>query len=45
MSSQFFSSRTQKDNTNGGKFNTKNAPGTRTNIKKQNQVKKSGRGK
>ena len=45
MSSKFFSSRTQKDDTNGGKFNTKNAPATRTNHKRQTQIKKSGRGK
>lgn len=44
MSSKFFSSRRQsKDD---GKYNTKNAPSTRTNLKRQNSnTKKSGRGR
>jgi hypothetical protein len=42
MSSKFFSSRNEpKVNP---KVSTKNAPSTRTNHKKQTQVKKSGRG-
>jgi len=43
MSSKFFSSRSDKQN--DGKYNTKNASSSRTNVKKQTQVKKSGRGK
>ena len=43
MSSKFFSSR--NDNKRDDKFDTKNAPSSRTNVKRQTQVKKSGRGK
>jgi hypothetical protein len=43
MSSKFFSSR--NDNKQDDKFNTKNALSSRTNVKRQTQVKKSGRGK
>ena len=43
MSSKFFSSR--NDNKKDDKFNTKNALSSRTNVKRQTQVKKSGRGK
>lgn len=43
MSSKFFTSR--QDNKNTPKVDTKNAPSTRTNVKRQTQPKKSGRGK
>ena len=43
MSSKFFSSRTQTQGDT--KFNTKNVPSARTNIKRMKSVKKSGRGK
>ena len=43
MSSKFFTSR--QDQKNNPKVDTKNAPATRTNIKRQSQPKKSGRGK
>ena len=43
MSSKFFSSR--NDTKRDDKFDTKNAPSSRTNVKRQTQVKKSGRGK
>ena len=43
MSSKFFSSRSDKNKDD--KFNTKNSPSTRTNIKRQSGIKKSGRGK
>lgn len=42
MSSKFFGNRTQ---TNQLKDNTKSTTGNRQNVKKQSQVKKSGRGK
>lgn len=43
MSSKFFNSRHEpKQNS---KVTTKNAPSTRTNVKRQNQPKKAGRGK
>ena len=43
MSSNFFASRHQpKTNT---KVTTKNAPGSRTNVKKNTGIKKSGRGR
>jgi hypothetical protein len=41
MSSKFFGNRTQ---TNQQKDTTKSTPGNRQNVKKQSQVKKSGRG-
>ena len=44
MSSKFFSSR--NDSKKDDKFNTKNAPSARTNVKRNNSgIKKSGRGK
>jgi len=42
MSSKFFSSRNEPKG--NPKVTTKNAPSTRTNVKKQLQPKKSGRG-
>jgi hypothetical protein len=42
MSSKFFSSRNEpKQNP---KVTTKNAPGSRTNVKKNNGIRKTGRG-
>jgi len=44
MSSKFFSSRNQRKD--DGKYNTKNAPSSRTNQKRLNSTtKKSGRGR
>ena len=44
MSSKFFSSRSDKNKDD--KFNTKNAPSARTNIKRQSgKPKSSGRGR
>jgi hypothetical protein len=43
MSSKFFTSRNEPKN--NPKVDTKSAPSTRTNIKRQSQPKKSGRGK
>ena len=43
MSSKFFSSRQQKNNTN--KINQKNAPGNRQNLKRASGIRKTGRGK
>ena len=44
MSSKFFNSRNDKNKDD--KFNTKNAPSSRTNNKKGNSgIKKSGRGR
>ena len=42
MSSKFFSSR--NDSKQNTKVTTKNATGGRTNIKRNNAIKKSGRG-
>lgn len=43
MSSKFFTSRQDPKTT--PKVDTKSAPSTRTNVKRQTQPKKSGRGK
>jgi hypothetical protein len=44
MSSKFFSSRSEKNKDD--KFNTKNAPSTRNNVKRQSgKPKSSGRGR
>lgn len=43
MSSKFFTSRNQKDNSE--KINKKNAPGNRQNFKRAAGVRKTGRGK
>ena len=42
MSSKFFSSRNQKNNS---KVNQKNAPGSRQNFKRASGIRKTGRGK
>ena len=43
MSSKFFTNRSESKQTS--KVNTKNAPGSRTNVKKNTGVRKTGRGK